>query len=79
MAVSPNGACMARAVEERAGLPDEMKDPELVGETFAELCNIDQIGFSVADNLVRSSWNNITIGPKDLAETLVVRSLSSHP
>ena len=29
-----------------------MKKPELVGETFAELCNIDQIGVSVADDLV---------------------------
>ena len=29
-----------------------MKKPELVGESFAELCNIDQIGVSVADDLV---------------------------
>ena len=65
---------MARAVEERAGLPDEMKDPELVGETFAELCNIDQIGFSVADNLVSffvEQHNHSVL--KDLAETLVVQ------
>ena len=45
-------AAMARATEERAELPDEVKKPELVGETFAELCNIDQIGVSVADDLV---------------------------
>ena len=42
---------MEKAAGERASNPDEMKKPELVGETFAELCNIDQIGVSVADDL----------------------------
>lgn len=45
-------ASMCRAAAERAGNPDEMKKPELVGETFAALCDIDQIGISVADDLV---------------------------
>ncbi len=42
---------MEKAAGERASNPDELKKPELVGETFAELCNIDQIGVSVADDL----------------------------
>jgi DNA ligase (NAD+) len=42
---------MEKAARERALNPHEMKKPELVGETFAELCNIDQIGVSVADDL----------------------------
>ena len=29
---------------------EEMK-PELVGEIYSELCNVDQIGISVADDL----------------------------
>jgi len=45
-------ASMCRAAAERAGNPDAMKKPELVGETFAALCDIDQIGISVADDLV---------------------------
>jgi len=45
-------AAMGKAAEERAENAGEMKKPELVGEIFAELCNIDQIGISVADDLV---------------------------
>jgi DNA ligase (NAD+) len=43
---------MGQAAEERAANVEEMKKPELVGEVFAELCNIDQIGLNVADDLV---------------------------
>ena len=43
---------MTAAAEERAAKPEEMKKPELVGPAFADLCNIDQVGFSVADDLV---------------------------
>ena len=43
---------MVTAAGERAENADEMKKPELVGEAFAELCDIDQIGISVADDLV---------------------------
>ena len=66
-------SAMARAAEERAELPDEMKKPELVGETFAELCNIDQIGVSVADDLVSFfvEEHNCSV-LNDLAETLDV-------
>jgi DNA ligase (NAD+) len=45
-------AAMGKAAEERAANAQEMKKPELVGEVFAELCNIDQIGINVADDLV---------------------------
>ena len=43
---------MGQAAAERAQNLDEMKKPEIVGETFAALCDIDQIGISVADDLV---------------------------
>ncbi len=43
---------MTAAAVERAQNPEERKKPELVGEIYAELCNIDQIGISVADDLV---------------------------
>ena len=45
-------AAMGQAAEERAANVEEMKKPELVGEVFAELCNIDQIGLNVADDLI---------------------------
>ena len=45
-------AAMLEAAKERAANPKEMKKPELVGPSFADLCNIDQVGFSVADDLV---------------------------
>ena len=42
---------MRAAAKERGRNVEEMKKPERVGEAYAELCNIDQIGFSVADEL----------------------------
>ncbi|MEQ8650887.1 MAG: NAD-dependent DNA ligase LigA [Kiloniellales bacterium] len=45
-------AAMRQAAEERAAAPDARK-PEEVGEAFATLCDIDQIGISVADDLCR--------------------------
>ncbi len=42
---------MLAASAERAAKPDETK-PELVGEAYAELCAIEQIGMSVADDIV---------------------------
>jgi len=44
-------AAMAAAAEERAAKLEERK-PELVGEAYADLCAIDQIGLSVADDIV---------------------------
>ena len=43
---------MTAAAAERAENSEEMKKPELVGEIYSELCNVDQIGISVADDLV---------------------------
>ena len=43
---------MTKASEERAANPDEMKKPELVGEHYSQLNNIDQVGISMADDLV---------------------------
>lgn len=51
---------MAQAAAEQANNPDEMKKPELVGEHYADLCNIDQIGISVADELTAFFPNPIT-------------------
>ncbi len=45
-------AAMQAAAIERTLNRGEMKKPELVGESYAELCNIDQIGIAVADDLV---------------------------
>lgn len=42
---------MLAAAAERADRPTETK-PELVGEAYAELCAIEQIGTSVADDIV---------------------------
>jgi len=43
---------MLRAARERAAAPDARK-PEEVGPAYAELCSIEQIGTSVADDLCR--------------------------
>ena len=43
---------MRRAAVERSAAPTEMRHPEAVGEAYAELCNIDQVGISVADDLI---------------------------
>ena len=42
---------MTQAAAERAAQPDEMKKPEHVGEAFAALCEIDGVGFAMADDL----------------------------
>ncbi|MEE3626847.1 NAD-dependent DNA ligase LigA [Nitrospirillum sp. BR 11752] len=42
---------MIKAAEERAAQPTERK-PELVGEAYAELCAIEQIGVGVADDMM---------------------------
>jgi len=44
-------AAMRKAAAERAASPEEMKKPDKVGEAWAELCNIDGIGFAAADEL----------------------------
>lgn len=42
-------AAMKAAADERRANREEAKKPELVGEAYADLCNIDSVGFSVAD------------------------------
>ncbi len=65
-------AMLAAAIERRNN-PDESKKPDNVGETYAELCNIDGIGLSVADDLVSffSEPHNLQI-IKDLEARLKV-------
>jgi DNA ligase (NAD+) len=43
---------MQAAADDRTANPEEMKKPDEVGEAFAALCDIDGIGFAVADDLV---------------------------
>lgn len=54
---------MTAAAAERAETPDEMKKPELIGEAYAALCDIDQIGLAVADDLTAffSESHNLAI------------------
>lgn len=44
---------MRQATDERQANPEETKKPELVGEAFTRLCNIDGIGISMADDIVQ--------------------------
>jgi DNA ligase (NAD+) len=71
---------MAAAAAERAGCPTERK-PELVGEAYAELCGIEQIGMSVADDLTgffRES-HNLTALAALLAEVTVEEFIPPRP
>ena len=43
---------MKAAVKERAAHPDEQKKPDLIGEAYADLCNIQGIGMTMADDIV---------------------------
>jgi DNA ligase (NAD+) len=43
---------MRAAVKERARHPDETKKPEAVGEAYADLCAIQGIGVTMADDIV---------------------------
>ena len=43
---------MGAAATERAEKPEEMKKPEEVGDAFSALCDIDGIGFAVADDVI---------------------------
>ena len=65
-------AAMLRAAGERKESPDARK-PDDVGEAFADLCNIDQIGLSVADDLIAffSEPHNVAV-VTDLAAELTV-------
>ncbi|HEX9466019.1 MAG TPA: NAD-dependent DNA ligase LigA [Alphaproteobacteria bacterium] len=43
---------MRTAVKERDKSPDERKKPDAVGEAYADLCNIQGIGMTMADDIV---------------------------
>jgi DNA ligase (NAD+) len=43
---------MRAAAKERANHPDEQKKPEAVGEAYADLCNIQGIGMTMAEDIV---------------------------
>jgi DNA ligase (NAD+) len=43
---------MQAAARERSEHPEEMKKPELVGDAFAALCDINGVAFAMADDLV---------------------------
>ncbi|MCZ6482878.1 MAG: NAD-dependent DNA ligase LigA [Alphaproteobacteria bacterium] len=68
---------MKTATEERARNSEEKKKPELVGAGFAELCNINQIGFSVADEIAAffaEPHNVAVLG--DLADELTITEVA---
>jgi len=44
-------AAMKQAAEEREAAPEESRKPERVGEAYAELCNLEGIGMSMADDI----------------------------
>ncbi len=46
-------SAMQQATNERQSNPDEQKKPELVGDAFSALCDIDGIGVSMADDIVQ--------------------------
>ena len=56
---------MGKAAAERRANPSEEKKPELVGEAYAELCAIDQIGVGVADELAAFFGNPLTLAVVD--------------
>jgi DNA ligase (NAD+) len=71
-------AAMKTAAEERAGKAEENKKPELVGAAFAELCNIDQIGFSVADEIAAFFAEPVNVAVlDDLAMVLTVTAVTA--
>lgn len=65
-------AAMEQIAAERAANPDATK-PEDVGEVFDELCNVDQIGFGMADDLAAffGEPHNLTV-LDDLTNELTV-------
>jgi DNA ligase (NAD+) len=71
-------AAMIAAGAEREAAPHEMKKAEQVGEAFAELCNIDGVGFSVADDLIaffREPHNLDVLD--DLASELTIEAVAA--
>jgi len=71
-------AAMIAAGNEREAEPHELKKAEKVGEAFAELCDIDGVGFSVADDLIaffREPHNLDVLD--DLADKLTIQAVAA--
>jgi DNA ligase (NAD+) len=71
-------AAMIAAGSERETDPHELKKAEKVGEAFAELCDIDGVGFSVADDLIaffREPHNLEVLD--DLASELTIEAVAA--
>jgi len=71
-------AAMIAAGNEREAEPHELKKAEKVGEAFAELCDIDGVGFSVADDLIaffREPHNLDVLD--DLANELTIQAVAA--
>ncbi|MEJ2119890.1 MAG: NAD-dependent DNA ligase LigA [Alphaproteobacteria bacterium] len=71
-------AAMIAAGNEREAEPHELKKAEKVGEAFAELCDIDGVGFSVADDLIaffREPHNLDVLD--DLANELTIEAVAA--
>jgi len=67
-------SAMKLATSERNAHPDEFRKAELVGDAFRDLCDIDGIGISMADDLVQfiGEPQNLAV-IEDLANSLDVR------
>ena len=71
-------AAMREAEKERKKDPDEMKKAELVGAHYAELRSIEQIGFSVADEIVEFFGEKHNLKAlEDLAGEVAVEDFSA--
>ncbi len=70
-------AAMIAAQKERAATPEARK-PEEVGETYAELCNIEGIGMAMADDLVGffGEAHNLAV-LDDLAGELTIEAVAA--
>lgn len=70
-------AAMIAAEKERAAAAEARK-PEEVGETYAELCNIEGIGMSMADDLVGFFGEDHNLAVlDDLAEELTIEAVAA--
>lgn len=69
-------AAMLQAAEERRAHPDEHRKPELVGEAYADLCAIEGVGMSVADDILAFfGEDHNRAGLDDLAGFLTIEPL----
>jgi len=70
---------MVAAASERANNPEETKKPQLVGEAYGALCDIDQVGMSVADDITEFFAEPHNLGiVDDLAAELIIEPLEAQ-